>query len=50
MSPLWEIAATVSFRGSAEDSRRLVRIASREDLLASDEDDDDREERRGPLP
>lgn len=43
------LSATVSFRGSAEDSRRLVRIASREDLLASDEDDD-REERRGPLP
>jgi putative Mg2+ transporter-C (MgtC) family protein len=42
------ISATVSFRGSAEDSRRLIQVAGRENLLASE--DDDGEGRRGPFP
>ena len=44
------ISATVSFRGSAEDSRRLIQVAGREDLLASEDEDDEKEGRRGPFP
>ncbi|HYO13015.1 MAG TPA: MgtC/SapB family protein [Thermoanaerobaculia bacterium] len=44
------ISALVQFRGSPEDSQRLVQMASREDLLASEEENGDREERRGPFP
>lgn len=44
------LSATVSFRGSAGDSRRLVEIASREDLLASEGGEDENEQRRGPFP
>jgi hypothetical protein len=43
-----DVSAAVQFRGSSEDSHRLVQIAGREDLLASEEEGEER--RRGPFP
>jgi putative Mg2+ transporter-C (MgtC) family protein len=45
------VSALVQFRGSPEDSHRLVQMASREELLASENGEDQQDERwRGPLP
>jgi putative Mg2+ transporter-C (MgtC) family protein len=45
------ISALVQFRGSPEDSHRLVQMASREELLASEDDDNQQDGRdRGPFP
>ena len=44
------ISALVQFRGSPEDSHRLVELASREDLLASEDEDSQDHQDRGPFP
>jgi putative Mg2+ transporter-C (MgtC) family protein len=44
------ISAMIQFRGSPEDSHRLVQMASREELLASEEDEENGRDRREPFP
>ncbi|HKI05589.1 MAG TPA: MgtC/SapB family protein [Thermoanaerobaculia bacterium] len=43
------VSLQVSFKGNPGDAQRLVRLAGREDLAASDEEDEG-EARRGPFP
>jgi putative Mg2+ transporter-C (MgtC) family protein len=43
------VSLQVSFKGNPDDAQRLVRLAGKEDLVASDEEDA-REARRGPFP